>query len=289
MNTGDWLVQYATELKLGSTLGLLVLLAAAQSRWPKRGDAGWPRWRTNLTLTVVANLTLKLLVPVSMAAAALWAQTHGIGLFNQWDLTPGARGPVFLASLALLDLAIYWQHRLFHVVPWLWRVHRVHHADAGFDVSLGLRFHPLEIVPSALFKLAVVVALGVTPVAAVSYELLLLAMSLFSHTDLALPTRADAILRSVLVTPDFHRVHHSVHRRETDSNYGNWLTLWDRLFRSYIAQPRDGHPGMRIGLEPFHSPRWQTLRQALMLPFVATPKSPDSPTKPPLPPELSDA
>lgn len=289
MSTSDWLLQCATELKLGSTLALLALLAAAQLLWPKRGDANWPRWRTNLALTLAANLTLKLLVPVSMAAAALWAQTHGIGLFNQLNLTSEASVPVFLASLALLDLAIYWQHRLFHVVPWLWRVHRVHHADAGFDVSLGLRFHPLEIVPSALFKLAVAIALGITPVAAVSYELLLLAMSLFSHTDLALPARVDAILRSVLVTPDFHRVHHSVHRPETDSNYGNWLTLWDRLFRSYIAQPRDGHPSMRIGLEEFHSPRWQTLRQALMLPFVATPTTPDSPTKPTPPPELSDA
>lgn len=256
----------AAWVKLALTIIVLAGLAATQRWAPRRGDAGWPRWRVNLGMIAIATLVTRLLLPVSAAAVAVWAQAHGVGLFNLLAWPPIA---VFGVSLIALDFAIYWQHRAFHASALLWRVHRVHHADIGFDTSLGLRFHPLEILPSALFKLGVILALGVSPLAAVTYELVLLAMSLFTHADVALPRRLDRCLSALIVTPDWHRVHHSIHRAETDSNYGNWLSVWDRLFGTYIPQPRDGHVGMKIGLPAFRAPHQQTLAAALRLPWLA--------------------
>ena len=261
-----FLLVHAPWIKLGLMIVLLASLAAAQRWAPRRNDAGWSRWRVNLGMIAVATLVTRLLLPISAPVVAAWAQAQGIGLFNLLAWPPIL---AFWASLIGLDFAIYWQHRAFHASPLLWRVHRVHHTDIGFDTSLGLRFHPFEILPSALFKLAVILALGVSPLAAVTYELVLLAMSLFTHADVALPRRLDQWLSGLIVTPDWHRVHHSIHRAETDSNYGNWLSVWDRLFGTYIPQPRDGHVGMRIGLPAFRAPHQQTLAAALMQPLLA--------------------
>lgn len=259
-----FVIAHAALLKFAVTVALLASLAGLQWAAPARGDASLIRWRVNVSLIAVSSIATRLLLPVSATAVAVWAQGRGLGLFNQIAI-PFAWA--FGLALVALDCAIYWQHRAFHGSALLWRIHRVHHTDTGFDASLGLRFHPLEILLSALFKLGVVLVLGVAPVAVVVYELVLLCMSLFTHADVALPHRFDAAMRWLIVTPDWHRVHHSIHRAETDSNYGNWLSVWDRMFGTYIAQPRDGHHGMRIGLPVFRTPQQQTLLAALSLPL----------------------
>lgn len=263
-----FMIAHAAPIKLAVTAVLLLALAMAQRLVPTRGDASLVRWRVNVSMIAVSTIMTRLLLPVSTTAVAVWARARGLGLFNQTGI-PFALA--FGSALVALDCAIYWQHRAFHGSALLWRVHRVHHTDIGFDASLGLRFHPFEILLSAVFKLGVVLVLGIAPVAVVAYELVLLCMSLFTHADVALPHRLDAVMRWLIVTPDWHRVHHSIHRTETDSNYGNWLSVWDRMFGTYIAQPRDGHPGMRIGLPTFRTSQQQTLLAALSLPLHSEP------------------
>ena len=263
-----FVIAHAALIKLAVTALLLAGLAGLQRAAPARGDASVVRWRVNLGVIAVSTVVTRLLLPVSATAVAVWAHTRGLGLFNQ-IATPFALA--FGSALVALDFAIYWQHRAFHSSALLWRIHRVHHTDIGFDASLGLRFHPFEILLSTLFKLGVIVALGIAPVAVVVYELVLLCMSLFTHADVALPRRLDAVLRWLIVTPDWHRVHHSIHRAETNSNYGNWLSVWDRIFGTYITQPRDGHQGMHIGLPTYREPRQQTLIAVLSLPLRAEP------------------
>jgi len=274
MNASAQFLSHAVWLKPFLLLLLLPLLALAQHYRPRRGDASLHRWRINLALAAFSTVLLAFLPVLAIGVAAQWAQAEQFGLLYLVDLPPPAR---WLATWVMLDFAIYWQHRAFHALPLLWRAHRAHHLDDGFDVSLGLRFHPLEILPSALFKSAVVIAIGAPPAAAIGYEALLLAMSLFTHADLALPRRLDAVLRWLVVTPDWHRVHHSPLREETNSNYGNWLSLWDRLFGSYRPQPRDGHTGMRIGLDGYDPAQVQRLSAVLANPFHNEPATPESP------------
>jgi sterol desaturase/sphingolipid hydroxylase (fatty acid hydroxylase superfamily) len=169
-------------------------------------------------------------------------------------------------TLLLLDLAIYVQHVLTHAVPALWRLHRVHHTDLDLDVTTGVRFHPFEILLSVLYKIALVVALGAHPLAVLIFEVLLNGSSLFNHANVRLPAMLERWLRLIWVTPEMHRVHHSVLRRETDSNYGSCLSLWDRLFGTYVAQPQAGHDRMTIGLEAFRTPAEQSLWSLLMQP-----------------------
>ncbi|MFD1509284.1 sterol desaturase family protein [Lacimonas salitolerans] len=195
---------------------------------------------------------------------AVMAQDSGWGLFNAVD------GPAWLAVVAailILDLAIYLQNVMFHAVPGLWRLHRMHHADQEFDATTGLRFHPVEIVLSMAIKLAVVGAIGAPPVAVLLFEVLLNATALFNHSNIRLPLAVDRVLRLVLVTPDMHRVHHSVDPRETNSNYGFSLPWWDRLLGTYVAQPAKGHEGMDIGIEQFRTSRAQWLDRMLVQPL----------------------
>jgi sterol desaturase/sphingolipid hydroxylase (fatty acid hydroxylase superfamily) len=261
----DWLLQHEPGLRLGVFLGLFAALAWLEWRYPRRAEtARHGRWLTNITLLAIDGLVLRLFFPLLAVGAAVWAQAAGVGLFNVWALP----GPLaFVGCLLLLDLAIWAQHLLMHKVPLLWRLHRVHHCDLAFDVTTGIRFHPLEIALSMALKMALVVALGAPVAAVVVFEVLLNATSLFNHANLRLPASLDRVLRWLVVTPDMHRVHHSVYRPETDSNYGFNLPWWDRLFGTYRAQPRDGHEAMRIGLEEFRSPREQTLRLLLIQPF----------------------
>jgi len=262
------IVAHAALAKLGLMLSLLVGLGLWQWWRPARSDANGMRWRRNLGLIALSTLASRVLVPVTGAAAALWAAEAGIGLFNVWPVPPAL---AFGCTLVAMDFAIYWQHRAFHYFPLLWRAHRVHHSDPGFDVSLGLRFHPFEIVPSAAFKLGVVVVLGAPVAAVVVYELMLLGMSLFTHADLRLPARLEAAVRQLLVTPDWHRVHHGIDRDEHDRNFGNILTVWDRVFGTARAQPRDGHEAMAIGLPGYSHPAGQTLWRLLRQPFLSRP------------------
>lgn len=260
-----WLIAHEAWLKLAVLILLLASLSLLQLALPRRSNERTAhRWFTNMGLIAISTGLIRLLLPAGAVAFAAWVQASGFGMFN---LTPGPAWLEVVAAVVLLDLAIYWQHRAFHAIPILWRAHRVHHSDIGFDVSLGLRFHPLEILPSLGFKLALVAALGVAPLAILIYEAMLLGFSLMTHANVALPVAVDARLRRVFVTPDWHRIHHSVHADETNSNYGNILSVWDRLFRSSREQPRDGHARMRIGLDKFRNSQSQSLTGLLRQPF----------------------
>ena len=222
------------------------------------------RWSNNLALVVIDTAILRIAFPVLAVGLAGLAQAKGWGLFNTLDL------PVWVAvvgSMLILDLAIYLQHVLFHAVPGLWRLHRMHHADLDFDTTTGLRFHPVEIVLSMTIKLAVVAAIGAPPVAVRAFEVILNATSLFNHGNIRLPQAVDRVLRWVLVTPDMHRVHHSTDPRETNSNYGFSLPWWDRLLGTYVAQPAKGHEGMEIGIRQFRTGRDLWLDRMLLQPL----------------------
>ncbi len=261
----DWILAHEPWLRFGAFASVLLLLVLAEHFWPRRGGPMQrrARWGTNLSIVVLDVLIVRLLIPLGAAGTAIWAEVRGYGVFHDtdWPLVVEA----VLAFLAL-DLLIYWQHRLFHRIPLFWRLHRMHHSDLEFDVTTGVRFHPAEILASLLIKLGAVIALGAPAVAVIAFEIALNATSLFNHSNLRLPAAADRALRKLIVTPDMHRVHHSVHRHEHDSNYGFNLSWWDHLFRSYTAQPRDGHTTMQIGLERFRGPGEQRLLALLVQP-----------------------
>lgn len=210
------------------------------------------------------GLVLIAALPLTILGASRWAQATGFGLFHRIEAPAGVE-----AALAwlLLDLGMYALHRGLHELRWLWPLHRVHHSDVEFDVTTGLRFHPAELLLSQLFRLGLVALLGASLAAVLAYELVLAAFLLFEHANLRLPARLERTLRTVLVTPDMHRTHHSVHRDERDSNYGNVLCIWDRLFRSYTPAARDAPRQMRIGLPEFRVPPQQTLRALLTQPL----------------------
>jgi sterol desaturase/sphingolipid hydroxylase (fatty acid hydroxylase superfamily) len=222
------------------------------------------RWPHNLGIVVIDALAVRILIPAAAVGAALVAAGNGWGLFH----VAGLR--LSLASLLgflALDVAIYAQHVAFHKVPLLWRLHRMHHADLDIDVTTGVRFHPIEIVLSMLIKIAVVLALGIPPVAVFVFEVVLNATSMFNHGNVAMPSWLDRVLRLIVVTPDMHRVHHSIAPRETDSNFGFNLPWWDRLFGTYRAAPQAGHDRMTIGLSTFRDRAELRLDRLLTQPF----------------------
>ncbi|MEX1215783.1 sterol desaturase family protein [Saccharospirillum sp.] len=222
------------------------------------------RWPANLAIVVLDTMVVRLVFPLAGVGAAFLASERGWGLFNIVET------PVWLAlvlSVLILDLAIYFQHRLFHAIPWLWRLHRMHHADLEFDVTTGLRFHPLEILISMGIKLIAVMLLGAPAVSVIIFEVILNATSMFNHGNVNLPASVDRWLRFLLVTPDMHRVHHSIVRRETDSNFGFNIPWWDRLFGTYIDQPTGGHLKMVIGIEQFRDSNDLRLGRMLLQPF----------------------
>ncbi|EMI44933.1 sterol desaturase-related protein [Rhodopirellula sp. SWK7] len=228
------------------------------------------RWSSNIGLVVLNGLLVRLLVPMTAVGAAVYAQTQGWGLLNIVDW------PMWLEvaiGILVLDLAIYGQHVLFHAVPWLWRLHMVHHADMDFDVTTGLRFHTFEILFSALIKLGVVIVLGPAAVVVVAFEVMLNATSMFNHSNVSIPLWLDRVLRFLVVTPDMHRVHHSIIRRETNTNFGFNLPWWDYLFRTYVAQPKDGHEHMLIGVKELRDEhQTERLPGMLQLPFRSNSK-----------------
>jgi sterol desaturase/sphingolipid hydroxylase (fatty acid hydroxylase superfamily) len=253
-------------LRLTAFLGILVTMALWEVAAPRR-RRDIPRvirWTNNIALVVLDTAILRLTFPILAVGLAVMAKEQGWGLFNIVDV------PIWLsiiASMLLLDLAIYLQHVMFHAVPGLWRLHRMHHADLDFDATTGLRFHPVEILISMGIKLAVVAALGPPAVAVLLFEVLLNATALFNHANINLPRGLDRVLRLVVVTPDMHRVHHSIDPRETNSNYGFNLPFWDRLLGTYVAQPGKGHEGMEIGIEQFRTRRDLWLDRMLIQPL----------------------
>ncbi len=260
-------LHHEPAIRLGCFLVVLLLMMLWEWRQPRR-PLGLPRtrrWPANLGIIVVDSVVVRLVLPMLAVSAAGLAEAKDWGLFNALDAPFGL---ACVASLLLLDLAIYAQHVLFHKLPPLWRLHRMHHTDLDFDVTTALRFHPLEIVLSMLVKLAVVMVLGVPPVAVLLFEVILNATAMFNHGNVRLPERWDRMLRWLVVTPDMHRVHHSVRHEETDSNFGFNLPWWDRLFGTYRDQPRDGHTDMIIGLAYFRDRRATTLSGLLAQPFL---------------------
>ena len=262
----DAVFTYEPYIRLGAFGGVFIAMALWELVGPRRKlvIGRFARWPNNLGVVVVDTLLVRLVFPVTAVGVALFAEAHGWGLFHAVTIPAWM---AVLASVVLLDLAIYFQHVLFHAVPALWRLHRMHHADLEFDVTTGLRFHPIEIVLSMTIKLAAVAALGAPAVAVLVFEVLLNATSMFNHSNIRIPLGLDRVLRLFVVTPDMHRVHHSVLIRETNSNFGFSLPWWDRLFGTYRAQPAAGHDAMTIGIEQFREPRELGLDRMLLQPF----------------------
>ena len=253
-------------LRGGLFLSLLLLLLLAESLWPRRGrtQTRMTRWRTNFGMTILNTVVIKLMGPVTAITCAAYAASQDWGLFNQIDLPFWAE---FIAVMLILDLTIYIQHVATHKIPVLWRLHKVHHADRDFDTTTALRFHPVEILLSMIYKCALVLLLGPAIFAVLIFEVLLNSSAMFNHANLRLPLWLDRILRTVIVTPDMHRVHHSVYENETNSNYGFFLPWWDRIFKTYTPQPKDGHDDMAIGLSSYQTEKPAKFLWALKLPF----------------------
>jgi sterol desaturase/sphingolipid hydroxylase (fatty acid hydroxylase superfamily) len=262
----DALFAYEPMIRLGAFAGVFVVMAGWEVLTPRRPQTvgrNW-RWPNNLGVLAVDALLVRVVLPITTVGVALIAEAHGVGLFNMVALPAWAS---IIISVMVLDLAIYLQHVLFHAVPALWRLHRMHHADLEVDVTTGLRFHPVEILLPTGIKLAIVAAVGAPAAAVVIFEVLLNATSIFNHSNIRIPVGIDRILRWFVVTPDMHRVHHSILRRETNSNFGFNLPWWDRLLGTYRAQPAAGHAAMTIGIEQFRDPRELGLDRMLLQPF----------------------
>ncbi|MDE0373521.1 MAG: sterol desaturase family protein [Rhodospirillales bacterium] len=266
----EFLILYEDQVRLFSFAGVLAVMALLENLFPRRQRRAPTarRWGVNLALTAINTVTLRLLFPLLAVEWAALMTTHDIGLAPILGVPYWA---ACLVGIALLDLVIYAQHAAFHHIPFLWRFHRVHHADLEVDVTTGVRFHPGEIVLSMLIKFATIALLGVPAAAVVAFEVLLNATSLFHHANLALPRAVDRVLRLVIVTPDVHRVHHSTIRAETDSNFGFSVTWWDRLFGTFRAEPSAGHTGMEIGLAEYRVPAQQGLLWVCALPAYQNP------------------
>jgi len=255
-------------IRFGIFFGLFALFATLEAALPRRtrSQPRGTRWVTNWAISIIDTVTLRLLafaLPLLAVGAAMDSGANGWGLFNKIGLPSGIE---LILAVLIFDFAIWLQHLITHKVPILWRLHRVHHADRDIDVTTAIRFHPVEIALSMLLKIGLVYLLGPSALAIIVFEIVLNGTAMFNHSNLKLPLGLDRAVRTVLVTPDMHRVHHSIHRAEHDSNYGFALSIWDRLFGTYIPQPAMGHENMTIGLE------WQDdapskLGWSLILPF----------------------
>ena len=236
--------------------------------YPRRPQPNWisqSRVVSNMGLFLVNAVLARFVVPISLVAIAYQAMDSNTGLLNRVELPAVVE---IVTAVIVLDLVIYVQHVATHKIPLLWRFHKVHHADREMDITTAVRFHPIELVLSTFYKAAAIIALGAAPMAVALFVLLLFIGPAFNHSNLQLPERLDAMLRLVLATPDVHRVHHSTHRHEQDSNYGFFLIWWDRLFGTYIKQPGEGHEQMLIGLPREQEPEQTRLDQMLVAPFL---------------------
>ncbi len=263
-----FLLTHEVPVRLGAFLGIFAAMAAWEALAPRRAlhERKSLRWTNNLALTVLNSVLVRAILPVAAIGVAGFAAERGMGVLN---IFPLPQAWAIVVSVLVLDAAIYLQHLMFHAVPLFWRLHRVHHADVDIDVTTGARFHPIEIALSMLIKFAVILVLGPPAVAVLIFEVLLNATSMFNHGNVRLPVRIDRVLRWLVVTPDMHRVHHSIDPRETNSNFGFNVPWWDRLFGTYRAQPRAGHDAMTIGIEQFRERRELWLDRMLLQPFRA--------------------
>lgn len=267
----DFILENEASLRLGFFVSILLFMMLVEALFPRKRRAlkRSHRWLSNFLLIVIDGLCVRLIFPiVAVGVAALSAQ-KGWGLFNYTDW------PVWLEItlvIIILDMLIYWQHVAFHHVPFFWAFHKVHHVDRDIDVTTGFRFHPIEIVISLIYKMCLVMLLGVPILAVIIFEIILNGCAMFNHSNVKLPLSLDRVLRRFIVTPDMHRVHHSTIMPETNSNYGFNLSIWDRIFGSYTAQPRQGHDAMVIGLDEHQTSGPASLIWSLLLPFKAIKK-----------------
>jgi sterol desaturase/sphingolipid hydroxylase (fatty acid hydroxylase superfamily) len=262
------IINNESSIRLGFFFGILLLMALLELGFPRRKlkVSKFLRWRNNLTLLVLNTLILRLLIPGALVGLTLFVNDNGWGLFNFYQLSSGV---ALIASIVILDFVIYLQHVMVHAIPLFWHIHRVHHADLDYDVTTGIRFHPLEILLSMLVKFTAVALVGPPLMAVIVFEVLLNALAMFNHSNLKLPSALDRLLRLFIVTPDMHRVHHSIYHDEANSNFGFNLSLWDRLFGTYMAQPRDGHEAMQIGIDDYQNENQVArLPGILLLPFM---------------------
>jgi sterol desaturase/sphingolipid hydroxylase (fatty acid hydroxylase superfamily) len=268
MSFTEFVTQYEISIRLGFFIGIFVVMAVWEIVAPRRAltVSKAVRWANNLGLVFINSFVLRILFPAAAVGVAAFASEQGWGLLNYFPLSLALS--VVLAVVAM-DFIIYLQHVLVHAVPALWRLHRVHHADLDYDVTTGARFHPIEIILSMLVKFATIVVLGPPIVAVVIFEVVLNAMAMFNHGNVRLPLELDRVLRLLVVTPDMHRVHHSVEDNEANSNFGFNLSVWDRILGTYIAQPREGHEDMTIGIHQYRESKLVSwLPGMLVLPLI---------------------
>ncbi|HHN67917.1 MAG TPA: sterol desaturase family protein [Thermopetrobacter sp.] len=268
MTWNDWIQGHELMIRLGFFFGVFAVMALWEAAAPARSLSvpKAKRWLNNLGLVALNSLVLRLLFPAAAVGVAALAEQQGWGALRYWGVPFGL---AVVVAVVAMDLIIYLQHVMVHAVPLLWRLHQVHHADLDYDVTTGARFHPLEIILSMLIKFAAIVLLGAPVVAVVIFEVVLNAAAMFNHGNVRLPASLDRFLRVLLVTPDMHRIHHSVEDDEANSNFGFNLSWWDRLFGTYRDQPRAGHRGMTIGIHRYRDPRKvNQLPGMLALPFA---------------------
>ncbi|HEB87512.1 MAG TPA: sterol desaturase family protein [Gammaproteobacteria bacterium] len=264
----DFVLTHEVTIRLSFFFGVFILMAVWEWRAPRRAlrVSKLLRWANNLGLVFLNSFILRLLFPAAAVGVAAFAHQQGWGLFNYYAVPDFA---AIIAAVIIMDFIIYLQHVMVHAIPVLWRLHRVHHADLDYDVTTGARFHPLEIILSMLIKFATILLLGPSVVAVIIFEVVLNAMAMFNHGNVGLPKELDSLLRFFVVTPDMHRVHHSVEDDEANSNFGFNLSWWDRLFGTYREQPRAGHQGMTIGIHKFRELKQSTwITGMLSMPFM---------------------
>lgn len=268
MSISEFIMSQEVTIRLGFFFGILTTMALWELVAPRRMLTAPKvlRWINNLGIVFLNSFLLRIIFPTAAVGMAVFAQKHGWGLFNYFQIPYKV---TVVLSVVTMDFTIYLQHVMFHAIPVFWRMHRMHHADLDFDVTTGVRFHPFEIILSMLIKFAIVVVLGPPVLAVVVFEVVLNATSMFNHSNVRMLRRIDRVLRWFVVTPDMHRVHHSMEDHETNSNFGFNLPWWDRLLGTYRAQPRLGHEGMTIGLRDFRDSRHcVNLPGMLAIPFT---------------------
>lgn len=268
MEVNEFIMNNEPAIRLAFFFGIFIIMAIWEFIAPRRAltVSKVVRWTNNIGLVFLNSLILRLLFPAAAVGVAAFAAENGWGLLNYYTL------PLVLSvvlAVVAMDFIIYLQHVLVHAVPALWRLHRVHHADLDYDLTTGARFHTIEIILSMLIKFATIIVLGPPVVAVVIFEVILNGMAMFNHANVRLPLGLDRVLRMIIVTPDMHRVHHSTEDNEANSNYGFNLSIWDRIFGTYIDQPREGHEKMTIGIHFYRDPKQVSwLPGMLMLPFI---------------------
>lgn len=267
MEISEFIVSHEATIRMTFFVGIFVIVALIELAVPRRplttSKAG--RWFANIGIVIINTVVLRVLVPAGAVGISVWIGRQGWGVFNYMNW------PIWIEvilSVILLDFVIYLQHLMFHAVPLLWRFHMMHHADLDYDLTTGTRFHPIEIIISLGIKATAISVLGAPAVGVIIFEILLNGTAMFNHGNFYIPLGIDRILRLMVVTPDMHRVHHSVFPSETNSNFGFNLPWWDRLMGTYRAQPTKGHDGMTIGLNQFRDPARLTLPRIIALPFI---------------------